>query len=60
MSVNEHVLALVAMAAAIITILAVGTLIAAEVIHVGTRRTEPPRQAERDAPRPAERSSSAA
>lgn len=41
MTVTEQVLAMVAMAVAIVAILTVGTLIAADIIHLGPRRTEP-------------------
>lgn len=38
MTINEQILAMVAMAVAIVAILTVGTLIAADIIHVGSRR----------------------
>ena len=41
MTVNEQVLVMGAMAVAIMVILTVGTLIAADIIHLGTRRTAP-------------------
>lgn len=41
MTVTEHVLAMVAMAVALVAILTVGTLIAADIIHVGRRPAEP-------------------
>lgn len=37
MSVNEHLVLLVAMAVAITAILTVGTLLAADIIHLGRR-----------------------
>lgn len=59
MSVNEYVLVLVAAAVVVSAILTIGILIAADIIHVGARRTESARESEASAPRRAERSSSA-
>jgi hypothetical protein len=56
MTVNEHLLGFIAMAIAILAILTVGTLIAADIIHLGRRRTVPVPEAERSTPRPTERS----
>ena len=56
MTVNEHLLGFIAMAIAILAILTVGTLIAADIIHLGRRRTVPVPEAERSTPRPPERS----
>lgn len=56
MTVNEHLLGLVAMAVAIIAILTVGTLVAADIIHVGSRRSAPVPETERDPSRPTKRS----
>jgi hypothetical protein len=56
MTVNEHLLGFIAMAIAILAILTVGTLIAADIIHLGRRRTAPVPEAERSTPRPTERS----
>ena len=56
MTVNEHLLGLVAMAVAIISILTVGTLVAADIIHVGSRRSAPVPETERDTSRPVKRS----
>ncbi len=39
MTVNEHLLGFVAMAGAILAILAIGTLFAADIIHLGSRRS---------------------
>ncbi|MFN7151319.1 MAG: hypothetical protein ACK4V6_17805 [Microthrixaceae bacterium] len=50
MTVNEQVLVMVAMAVAIVVILTVGTLIAADIIHLGTRRTASVPRAEDDTP----------
>jgi hypothetical protein len=41
MTVNEHLLGFIAMAIAILAILTVGTLIAADIIYLGPRRTAP-------------------
>jgi hypothetical protein len=41
MTVNEHLFAMVAMAVAIGAILTVGTLLAADIIHLGPRRRAP-------------------
>lgn len=56
MSVNEQVLGLVAMAVAIVAILTVGTLIAADIIHLGPGRTAPVPEAERNPLHPTKRS----
>lgn len=56
MSVSEQLVGLVAMAVAIVAILTVGTLIAADIIHLGPRRTAPVPEAERDPLHPTERS----
>ena len=55
MTVNEHLLGFIAMAIAILAILTVGTLIAAD-INIGPRRTTPVPEAERSTLRPTERS----
>lgn len=56
MSVNEQVLGLAAMAVAIVAILTVGTLIAADIIHLGPRRTAPVPVAKRNPLHPTKRS----
>ena len=56
MTVNEHLLGFIAMAIAILAILTVGTLIAADIINIGPRRTAPVPEAERSTLRPTERS----
>lgn len=38
MTATQHLIAFVAMAAAIVTILVIGTLVAADILHVGRRR----------------------
>ena len=53
MSVTEQLIGFVAMAAAIMAILTVGTLLAADIIHLG-RRTPAPHTRESDDPTPAE------
>ena len=52
MTANEPVLGFIAMALAIAAILAVGTLVAADIIHLG-RRDSRPLTREADAPQPA-------
>ncbi len=54
MTVNEHILGFIAMAVAILAILTVGTLIAADIINIGPRRTTPVPEAERSTLRPTE------
>ncbi len=56
MTVNEHLLGFIAMAIAILAILTVGTLIAADIIHLGRRRTVPVPEAKRSTVRPTEHS----
>ena len=56
MTVNEHLLGFIAMAIAILAILTIGTLIAADITHLGPRRTAPVPEAERSTLRPTERS----
>ena len=56
MTVTEHLLGFIAMAIAILAILTVGTLIAADIINIGPRRTAPVPEAERSTLRPTERS----
>lgn len=52
MSVNEQVLVMVAMAVAIIAILTVGTLVAADILPLRLRRGAPARPGEDDTPSP--------
>ena len=47
MTVTEHLLGFIAMAIAILAILTIGTLIAADITHLGPRRTAPVPEAER-------------
>jgi len=47
MTVTEHILGFIAMAIAILAILTIGTLIAADITHLGPRRTAPVPEAER-------------
>lgn len=56
MTVNEHVLGLVAMAVAILAILTVGTLIGADIIRLGAHRAVPAPETQGDRPRPTKRS----
>jgi len=60
MTVTEHLLGFIAMAIAILAILTIGTLIAADITHLGPRRTAPVPEAERSTLRPTERSDPAA
>ena len=53
MSVTEHLIGFVGMAAAIMALLTFGTLLAADIIHLGSRKPAP-RTRESDDPRPTE------